>query len=138
MGDTGSQFLGLTLSALSLLENRKGTAALTLLLPLVALGLPIADGTFAFARRLLRGRHVFQGDAGHIHHRLLGAGLSPRLALAALWALSALFGLAAILLERLPHRWTPLVVGGLAIVLLAVVVLARLSARTRESSSARS
>jgi len=98
MGDTGSQFLGLTLSALSLLENRKGTAALTLLLPLVALGLPIADSTFAFARRLLRGRHVFQGDAGHIHHRLLGAGLSPRLALVALWALSALFGLAAILL----------------------------------------
>lgn len=131
MGDTGSQFLGLTLSALSLLENRKGTAALTLLLPLVALGLPIADGTLAFVRRLVRGQHVFRGDAGHIHHRLLDAGLSPRSTLLVLWALSAVFGGAAILLERLPHRGTVAVVGGLAVVLFAVLLAARYSARRR-------
>ena len=132
MGDTGSQFLGLTLSALSLLENRKGTAALTLLLPLVALGLPIADSTLAFARRLARGKHVFRGDAGHIHHRLLAAGLSPRRALMVLWTLSALFGGAAILLERLPHRWTLAVVGVLTLVLLAVLLVARAGARRRQ------
>src|SRR5262249_62055496 len=85
MGDTGSQFLGLALSAISLLENRKGTAALTLLLPLVALGVPLADGALAFARRLLRGQPVFRGDAAHVHHRLLDAGLSPGATLAALW-----------------------------------------------------
>jgi hypothetical protein len=99
MGDTGSQFLGLMLSALSLLENRKGTAALTLLLPLVALGVPLADGTLAFVRRALRGQPVFRGDAGHIHHRLLDAGLSSQATLAVLWGLSAMFGGAAILLE---------------------------------------
>lgn len=132
MGDTGSQFLGLTLSALSLLENRKGTAALTLLLPLVALGLPIADGTLAFVRRLVRGQHVFRGDAGHIHHRLLGAGLSPRATLLVLWAMSAMFGGAAILLERLPHRWTPVIVGGLALVLFTVLLAARFGARRRQ------
>jgi UDP-GlcNAc:undecaprenyl-phosphate GlcNAc-1-phosphate transferase len=132
MGDTGSQFLGLTLSALSLLENRKGTAALTLLLPLVALGVPIADSTLAFARRLLRGQPVFRGDAGHIHHRLLDAGLSPRAALLALWALSAVFGGATILLEHLPHAWTAAVVGGLAVVLFAVLLVARTSARRRK------
>jgi UDP-GlcNAc:undecaprenyl-phosphate GlcNAc-1-phosphate transferase len=131
MGDTGSQFLGLTLSALSLLENRKGTAALTLLLPLVALGLPIADGTLAFVRRLVRGRHVFRGDAGHIHHRLLDTGLSPRAVLAVLWTLSAVFGGAAILLERLPHRWTLVVVGVLALVLFVVLLAARVIARRR-------
>ncbi len=131
MGDTGSQFLGLTLSALSLLENRKGTAALTLLLPIVALGVPIADSTLAFVRRLLRGQHVFRGDAGHIHHRLLDAGLSPRAALAVLWSLSALFGAAAILLEFLPHRWTAPVMGVLAIVLFTVLLSARHQARRR-------
>ncbi len=131
MGDTGSQFLGLTLSALSLLENRKGTAALTLLLPLVALGVPLADSTLAFARRLLRGQPVFRGDAGHIHHRLLDAGLSPRAALLVLWTLSALFGGAAILLERAPHTWTPAVVGALALLLLAVLFAARHRARRR-------
>ena len=131
MGDTGSQFLGLTLSALSLLENRKGTAALTLLLPLVALGVPLADSTLAFVRRLVRGQHVFRGDAGHIHHRLLDAGLSPRAALLVLWALSALFGGAAILLERLPHKWTLAVMSALAVVLLSVLIAARHHARAR-------
>jgi len=133
MGDTGSQFLGLTLSAISLLENRKGTAALTLLLPLVALGVPLADGALAFVRRLVRGRPVFRGDAGHIHHRLLDAGLSPRATLAVLWTLSALFGGAAILLDRAPHAWTPIVVAGPGVVLFAVLVMARHRARSRRS-----
>jgi UDP-GlcNAc:undecaprenyl-phosphate GlcNAc-1-phosphate transferase len=133
MGDTGSQFLGLTLSAIALLENRKGTAALTLLLPLVALGVPLADGALAFVRRLLKGQHVFRGDAGHIHHRLLDAGLSPNVTLAVLWGLSAMFGGAAILLERLPHVWTALVVGSLGVILFAVLFAARHRARQRRA-----
>lgn len=131
MGDTGSQFLGLALSALSLLENRKGTAALTLLLPLVALGVPLADSVLAFVRRLASGQPVFRGDARHIHHRLLEAGLSPRATLLALWALSALFGGAALLLERVPHEWTVIIVAGLAAVLFAVLFTARHHARRR-------
>ena len=133
MGDTGSQFLGLTLSAISLLENRKGTAALTLLLPLVALGVPLADGAIAFARRLWRGQPVFRGDAGHIHHRLLDAGLSSNATLAVLWGLSAMFGAAAILLDRVPHAWTAFIVGGLAAVLFAVLFTARHHARQRRN-----
>ncbi|MEY4375396.1 MAG: hypothetical protein RL760_1563 [Candidatus Eisenbacteria bacterium] len=131
MGDTGSQFLGLTLSALSLLENRKGTAALTLLLPLVALGVPLADSVLAFVRRLWRGQHVFGGDARHIHHRLLESGLSVRGTVLVLWALSALFGAVALLLERLPHAWTPALVGSLALVLFAVLFVADRRARRR-------
>ncbi|MCE9627478.1 MAG: undecaprenyl/decaprenyl-phosphate alpha-N-acetylglucosaminyl 1-phosphate transferase [Candidatus Eisenbacteria bacterium] len=131
MGDTGSQFLGLTLSALSLLENRKGTAALTLLLPLVALGVPLADSALAFVRRLVRGQHVFRGDTRHIHHRLLEAGLSPTAALLVLWALSAVFGAAAVLLERLPHSWTPVIVAALGVVMLSVLLAAHLRARAR-------
>jgi UDP-GlcNAc:undecaprenyl-phosphate GlcNAc-1-phosphate transferase len=133
MGDTGSQFLGLTLSALSLLENRKGTAALTLLLPIVALGVPLADSALAFVRRTLRGRPVFHGDAGHIHHRLLDAGLSTRATLGVLWGLSALFGAAAILLEFTPHDWTLPVVGALGVVLFAILLAARARARRRRA-----
>ena len=104
MGDTGSQFLGLTLAAVSLLENRKGTTALALLLPIVALGLPILDSITAFGRRMIAGRPVFHGDTEHIHHRLLRLGLSPRAAVVLLWALCAGLGLAAVLLEPLPRR----------------------------------
>jgi len=117
MGDTGSQFLGLTLAALSLLENRKGTAAVTLLLPLVALALPLADSTFAFARRLVRRQHVFRGDTQHVHHQLLRVGLSPRASLFALWGLCAFFGLVAVLLTWLPRTWSALLMTVMAAVL---------------------
>jgi UDP-GlcNAc:undecaprenyl-phosphate GlcNAc-1-phosphate transferase len=118
MGDTGSHFLGLTLAAAALLENRKETAAVTLLLPLVAMGLPIADGLRALVRRAGSGRHVFQADTGHIHHRLLALGLTPRQALLVLWGLCVLFGVTAVLLAPLPRRMALLVVVVLALVLL--------------------
>src|SRR5206468_2735033 len=85
MGDTGSQFLGLALAAISLIENRKGTVSITLLFPLVAMGVPILDSALAFARRLANRQPVFRADSEHIHHRLLRLGLSPRRALFALW-----------------------------------------------------
>ncbi|TMQ67431.1 MAG: undecaprenyl/decaprenyl-phosphate alpha-N-acetylglucosaminyl 1-phosphate transferase [Candidatus Eisenbacteria bacterium] len=105
MGDTGSQFLGLLLAAMSLLENRKGTATITLLFPLVAMGLPIADGLLAVTRRATHGHPVFRGDSEHIHHRLLRLGLSPRRTLLILWCLSAALGITAALVAALPHAY---------------------------------
>lgn len=131
MGDTGSQFLGLTLAAVSLLENRKGTAALTLLLPLVALGVPIADSTLAFLRRLVRRQHVFRGDTSHVHHQLLEAGLSPRAAMFAMWALGAFFGGVAVLLTWLPRTWSALLVTVLGAVLFVTLELIRVARRAR-------
>ena len=105
MGDTGSQFLGLMLAAVSLLENRKGTAAVTLLFPIVAMALPIADSLQAFVRRLAGGRPVFRGDIEHIHHRLVRLGLSPRGAVIALWYLCVYMGVMAVVLESLPRGY---------------------------------
>jgi UDP-GlcNAc:undecaprenyl-phosphate GlcNAc-1-phosphate transferase len=115
MGDTGSQFLGLTLAAISLLENRKGTATVTLLFPLVALAVPIADSVIAFVRRALAGRPVWHADSEHIHHRLLRLGLSPRAALLVLWYLSLYFGILAVVLSALPRTY-----GWLLLALLAM------------------
>jgi UDP-GlcNAc:undecaprenyl-phosphate/decaprenyl-phosphate GlcNAc-1-phosphate transferase len=131
MGDTGSQFLGLTLAAVSLLENRKGTAVLTLLLPLVALGVPLADSTLAFVRRLANRQHVFRGDTSHVHHQLLAAGLSPRGAVFAMWALCAFFGGIAVLLTWLPRVWSALLVTVLAAVLFVTLELLRTLRRVR-------
>ncbi len=118
MGDTGSHFLGLVLAATSLLENRKGTAAVTLLFPLVAMGLPIADSVLAFVRRAARGTHVFRADSEHIHHRLLRLGLSPRNALFTLWYLCAYLGVTAVVIAALPHQYAWLMLGLLAVGLL--------------------
>ena len=136
MGDTGSQFLGLTLSALSLLENRKGTAAVTLLLPLVALGVPLADSSLAFVRRLVKRQHVFRGDTSHVHHQLLAVGLSPRAALFVMWALCAFFGAIAVLLTWLPRTWSALLVTLLAAVLYVTLELLRTLRRARDAGGA--
>ncbi len=120
MGDTGSHFLGLVFAATSLLENRKGTAAVTLLFPIVAMGVPIADSVLAFVRRTARGTPVFRADTEHIHHRLLRLGLSPRNAVFVLWGLCAVFGLMAVLVSSLPRTLATLLV----VVLAAALFLA--------------
>jgi UDP-GlcNAc:undecaprenyl-phosphate GlcNAc-1-phosphate transferase len=105
MGDTGSQFLGLSLAAMSLIENRKGTVTLTLLFPLVSLGLPLFDSMLAFTRRIVSHQPVFRGDSEHIHHRMLRLGLSPRSAVLVLWYLCAFLGVMAVVVEALPHGY---------------------------------
>jgi UDP-GlcNAc:undecaprenyl-phosphate GlcNAc-1-phosphate transferase len=106
MGDTGSHFLGLTLATVSLIDNRKGATTITLLFPLVAMGVPIIDSGLAFLRRVAGGHPVFVGDAEHIHHRLLRIGLSKRAALFVLWYLCAYLGVMAVLLSALPRQYT--------------------------------
>jgi UDP-GlcNAc:undecaprenyl-phosphate GlcNAc-1-phosphate transferase len=92
MGDSGSLFMGFTLGALAVTGVLKTAAAVTLLLPLLILGVPIFDTTFAILRRSLQGKPIFAPDRGHLHHRLLGAGLSHRRAVLLIYGMSALLG----------------------------------------------
>jgi UDP-GlcNAc:undecaprenyl-phosphate GlcNAc-1-phosphate transferase len=98
MGDTGSMFLGFVLSASAIQTNQKSTTAVAVLIPAIALGLPIMDTLLAIARRALRGRPLFQADKEHIHHRLMAAGLSHRQAVLVLYGLCILLGSAALVL----------------------------------------
>ena len=100
LGDTGSQFLGMMMAALGLLENNKGPAAVSLLLPIVAMGLPLVDSALAFLRR--RGR-IFRADEEHLHHRLLHLGLTQRQAVSLLYFGCAYLGIAAYVLSLLPR-----------------------------------
>ena len=106
MGYTGSQFLGFSLAAISLIDNRKGTATITLLFPLVAMGVPILDGALALARRARGGRSIFAADAGHLHHRLLRIGLSQRSAVLVLWYVCGYLGVMAVVLAALPRSYS--------------------------------
>jgi len=104
LGDTGSQFLGVMMAALALLENDKGTAAITLLLPIVAMGVPLLDSTLAFLRRLGRGGRIFRADQDHLHHRLLRLGLSHKQAVVLLYYVCAYLGIAAYVISLLPRQ----------------------------------
>jgi UDP-GlcNAc:undecaprenyl-phosphate GlcNAc-1-phosphate transferase len=99
MGDTGSMFLGFILAAGSIWTNQKSSTAVSILVPLVALGLPIADTLLALGRRALRGRPLFSADKEHIHHRLLALGLSQRQAVAVLYGACIVLGAAALVLS---------------------------------------
>ena len=78
MGDVGSNFLGFTLSVVSILGFAKGYTLLAIIAPILALGVPIFDTLFAMIRRFLKGQPMLKPDGAHIHHRLLKMGFSQR------------------------------------------------------------
>ncbi len=93
MGDSGSMFLGFILATMSLFGagGHKGGTAIALIVPVLALGLPIMDMSVAMVRRFIARRSIFAADRGHIHHRLLDAGLTHRRAVFILYGLCVVF-----------------------------------------------
>lgn len=100
MGDTGALFLGFILAALSIEGVMKSVATIAVVVPIVILGVPIFDTTFAIFRRLLNGRSIAEADKGHLHHRLLKMGFSQKKTVIILYSISAIFGLCAILIAK--------------------------------------
>ena len=98
MGDTGALLLGYVLATVSVIGMFKFYAVVTFVLPVLALAVPLSDTIFAFTRRILHGQSPFHADRGHFHHKLLDMGLSQKQAVAVLYAVSAILGLAAVLL----------------------------------------
>jgi UDP-GlcNAc:undecaprenyl-phosphate GlcNAc-1-phosphate transferase len=116
LGDSGAYYLGFMLSALSLLSNMKGTTALAILVPIIALGLPIMDTLLSMLRRLLQSLHISRDDKeknmvkflfskgksmvkpdkDHIHHRLLKLGFSQRNAVLTLYVVTFILGAIAL------------------------------------------
>lgn len=76
MGDGGSQVLGFSIGALSILATQGDRSALSAALPLLLLGLPILDTVAVMLRRVLAGRSPFASDRSHLHHRLLDLGFA--------------------------------------------------------------
>lgn len=97
MGDCGSLFLGYILATFSLpVISREGTVV-AILIPIMALGLPLLDVTTVFVRRLAQGKNPFSADRDHLHHRVdewrRRQGHDYRKTVYVLYTLSGLFGL---------------------------------------------
>src|SRR5947208_1850813 len=97
LGDSGSLLVGFILAALSVQGSQKASTAVAVAIPILAFGLPVVDTGVTIARRLLSGKPIFQGDREHIHHMLLARGWSQRRVALVLYAVSAAFGLAAMM-----------------------------------------
>lgn len=98
MGDCGSYFLGYVLASLSLLGSIKGQFATAMLIPIIALGIPLIDTLWAPVRRFALGRRMFQPDTGHLHHQLLQLGYTHRRAVLILYAFTIVLGFVSIIL----------------------------------------
>jgi len=105
MGDSGSMFLGYIIGGISIMGLLKTATILGLVFPLLVLGMPVTDLTFAIIRRKLRGLSMATADRGHLHHRLLDAGLSQRAAVLSMYGISACFGVAAVLGAKGQWLW---------------------------------
>lgn len=104
MGDTGALFLGFMLAAISIEGVMKSVATIAVIVPILILGVPIFDTTFAIFRRLLNGQSIMAADKGHLHHRLLNRGFSQKKTVLILYGISSVFGLFAVLIAKANSR----------------------------------
>lgn len=96
MGDAGATFLGYTLAVTAIDGTLKGATFLSLLVPLLALGVPILDTVIVFTRRLLEGKGLHRADNLHTHHSLMKWGLTQVQTVSFLYLIAAVFSLLSI------------------------------------------
>lgn len=97
LGDSGSLLIGFVLGCYGVIWTQKSATLLGMTAPIMALSIPLLDVTLAIVRRMLRRQPIFTADRGHIHHRLLDRGMSPRQAALALYALCSLVAVFSLL-----------------------------------------
>lgn len=99
MGDTGSQFLGYSLGYMVVVLTQNVNSAVSPVLLVLMLGLPILDTLSVMIQRIREGRSPFSPDRNHLHHKLLASGLHHYEAVASIYILQGLFVGAALFLR---------------------------------------
>lgn len=102
MGDGGAYFIGFTLAGVGAIGLVKSVTTVAVLLPYVILAVPILDMSAVILDRLRRGKSPFVADKRHLHHRLLKAGLSTRLAVVFIYSLTLWAGSLAMAVSGMP------------------------------------
>ncbi len=93
LGEGGSTFAGFMLAVLAVVSG--GKMATTLLI----MGIPLLDVIWVVIQRVIKGQSPFSGDRRHLHFQLQEVGLSIPQSVIFLYALSGIFGVAALFLQ---------------------------------------
>ncbi|MFC6324249.1 glycosyltransferase family 4 protein [Companilactobacillus baiquanensis] len=96
LGDTGALFIGFMIAVFSL-KGLKNVTFITMLIPVVILGVPITDTVYAMLRRFLNKKPITQADKHHLHHRLMQLGLSHRQTVLVIYGLALVFAFISLL-----------------------------------------
>lgn len=101
MGDAGATFIGFMLGIIALDGAFKQVTVISILVPVLALGVPIFDNIYVVIKRYLNGQPVYKADRSQIHYRLLSWGLSPKQAVLFIYLISVCLSLSSIILMLL-------------------------------------
>ena len=103
LGDTGALYIGFMISVFSL-KGLKNVTFVSLLVPILILGVPITDTVYAMIRRKLNKKNISQADKHHLHHQLMRMGLTHRQTVLAIYGISLIFSFVS-LLSLVSPRW---------------------------------
>jgi len=104
MGDTGSQFLGFTLAGIAIIGTLKSAALISLLIPALAVGVPLFDTAAAIIRRTKNKKPIAMADKEHLHHFFLNLGYNQRQVVLIMYGLNTILGLLAIISTQV-SKW---------------------------------
>jgi UDP-GlcNAc:undecaprenyl-phosphate/decaprenyl-phosphate GlcNAc-1-phosphate transferase len=125
LGDSGSMLIGLLIGVIGVQGSIKGPSAISILFPILAMGLPISDTAMAIFRRWVRNLPLSAADRRHVHHLLIGLGLNPRQAALMLYCFSGFLCGAVMLGVALRNEYLTLVLGTSGCLLFLLVVTSR-------------
>ncbi|WP_300382281.1 MraY family glycosyltransferase [Clostridium sp.] len=98
MGDSGANFLGFILSIIALDGAFKQATLMSIVIPILALAVPIFDNIFVIIKRFKEGKPVYQADRSQIHYRLEAKGFTPKQVVIYINSLSLAFSIISIIL----------------------------------------
>jgi UDP-GlcNAc:undecaprenyl-phosphate GlcNAc-1-phosphate transferase len=110
LGDGGSLLIGFLLGCYGALWSEKSVTLVALTVPLLSVSIPLLDVGLSIFRRFLRDRPIFKGDRGHIHHKLLDRGLSPKKAVLTIYVICSVAAAGSLLVSATHNRFSGLIV----------------------------
>jgi len=129
MGDSGSMFIGYIIAVFGIISSQKSATVSSILIPMLAAGVPLFDTFLAvwrrFVRKLIKGSSggIMGADSEHLHHRLLRDNHQHQVKTVFLiYGLAAFFGILAVMTMFLKGK-TPTL--AFMITMLAMVVIIR-------------
>ena len=125
LGDSGSLLIGLLIGVIGVEGSMEGPSAISILFPILAMGLPISDTAMAIFRRWVRNLPLSAADRRHVHHLLIGLGLNPRQAALLLYCFSGFLCGAVMLGVALRNEYLTLVLGISGCLVFLLVVTSR-------------
>ncbi len=125
LGDSGSLLIGLLIGVIGVQGCLKGPSAISILFPILAMGLPISDTAMAIFRRWVRNLPLSSADRKHVHHLLIGFGLNPRQAALLLYCFTGFFCGVVLLGVRLRSQGLALILGLSGCLAFLIILMSR-------------